>query len=76
MYILKEGVFGSKLVQYFEEELQEEPPVAAVFIEQVSSVEIIYRMRFADGSVSDYKVTFEEPFSLEITDVELFDRVI
>lgn len=72
---LVDGVFGAILVDYFQTEHML-TPVEAESLEQISSLEANYRITFEDESVSDWKLFFESPHSLEIEAANKYNEVL
>lgn len=71
---LNEGNVGKHIVLYFNiyENME---PVAADCI-KLDGNQVQYRIEFADGSVSDWLVTFDTNNSDSIIDAEMFNEVI
>jgi hypothetical protein len=75
---LSDGVVGGKLVQWFKDnENRDNLPVDSETLENnIREDYANYRLSFEDGTVADYKVTFEHDSWFDIESVEEFNRVI
>ena len=73
---LKEGVLGSKLVDWFQHNLGITPVDAECLSQNTRELSANYRITFDDESVVDYRITFESRVSLDIVSCEEYNRVI
>lgn len=77
---LSEGVVGAKLVDYFINTLETNPPVGAECLSFIMATDQVqYRLTFDDGRVSDWLITFEPGYSNSTNDIvsaEQFNEVI
>lgn len=73
---LSEGVVGSKLVEYFSANANGIPVHVEYLGHMNNNVEVLYRITFDDETVSDWKVTFESPTSVEIESADCYNQVI